>query len=276
MWATRIRTLKAVLMFAIFYSTLALLLLTLNPFNPQLPTTPFIWQFLSWLDVGQNILAFMPLGMALQQSGRFSHNSALLYGLLLSTLIEVCQLWLPLRYSGLFDILSNAAGAGLGSLIWIYVRKQTSQAKLALSSMMLLPLCWIIALRNATSSDWSYFLGLEVFLGLFLLHRANANMSISMVWSVMAVAPLFSIKPTLELSFLFILLLPLLTQQKYFTQHVCLKIAGTIFSLMLFLNILWLYHNVWTWDVSMNLRWIELLLLALWLWQCYQNQAIKT
>ena len=68
-------------------------------------------------DAALNVLLFAPLGLLFAASGK-RVLQALGAGLLLSSSIELAQLFIPGRYSSLGDIFSNTSGAALGALLW--------------------------------------------------------------------------------------------------------------------------------------------------------------
>ena len=132
------------------------LLLTLSPFR-------FSWRTdwdISWLgdlsDAPANMLLFLPVGyfvrLALQRSHPHPVRNAVLWGALLSTCVEVLQLFLPDRLSSISDILSNAAGAGAGALLCGAMRRRFDRmlpAMLTLEHPLLnlvyltVPLMWL-------------------------------------------------------------------------------------------------------------------------------------
>ena len=87
--------------------------LTLFPFAPP-ECTPGGW-VVRWgvVDFSANLLAFVPIGLALHRSPRLR---ALLLAFALSLTIEMCQHWLP-RLQDVSDLISNTLGAGLGHLL---------------------------------------------------------------------------------------------------------------------------------------------------------------
>ena len=68
-------------------------------------------------DLLLNVALFAPFGAALGCRGR-SVSGALLVGALLSGAIEIVQLGVPGRVTGLGDVLSNAVGTVVGWLLW--------------------------------------------------------------------------------------------------------------------------------------------------------------
>ena len=68
-------------------------------------------------DVIQNILMFLPLGVALRYAG-VRPSRALLLGFLLSLFVETMQFFVvPGRDASLSDLVTNTTGAGLGAVI---------------------------------------------------------------------------------------------------------------------------------------------------------------
>ena len=70
-------------------------------------------------DAIANIALFVPLGIALRCSG-VSGRRTIALALLLSTAIEIAQLWIPGRESTLGDIVTNTTGAALGVGLWAW------------------------------------------------------------------------------------------------------------------------------------------------------------
>lgn len=143
---------------ALGYCCVAIALLTLNPFDFQAYRPSEFWVCRFRLgDVLQNILLFIPLGILLRQGLRLPYGFCLLWGLLLSLGIETAQLWLVARTSNLFDLGSNALGAGLGAWLyqWVLARSDRSPSPQPLA-MMILPLCWIRAIvaEGQPNSEW--------------------------------------------------------------------------------------------------------------------------
>jgi VanZ family protein len=73
----------------------------------------------SFLDAGQNVLLFLPLGFLLGSDadgapGNSPKRAALLC-MFLSAAIEIAQAWIPGRFSSVWDVTFNAVGGGLGA-----------------------------------------------------------------------------------------------------------------------------------------------------------------
>lgn len=85
-----------------------------------------------WLADGiLNLFLFVPVGLAVGWNSR-SFTASVLFGLLLSIFIELAQMAVPGRDPGLGDILFNALGATVGTLIakrraaWLQPDEKTS------------------------------------------------------------------------------------------------------------------------------------------------------
>jgi len=75
-----------------------------------------------WLADGiLNLCLFVPFGLALGWNAR-SPAKAVLCGLLLSTTVELAQMWIPGRDPSLSDIIANTAGTAVGALIGLRPR----------------------------------------------------------------------------------------------------------------------------------------------------------
>lgn len=69
-------------------------------------------------DFALNLVLFAPLGLLLARAG-LRPLWITFVGLALSTTIELLQLFIPGRWPTLRDVLSNAAGCGLGALVYV-------------------------------------------------------------------------------------------------------------------------------------------------------------
>jgi VanZ family protein len=126
---------------AIGVSAMAILAITLAPAGttPPLPFSASIGEGRRWLSDGiLNLFLFVPLGFALVWERR-SIGRAVFIGLLLSTAVEIAQLWIPGRDSSLSDILFNAAGTLAGALLgyqprtWIFPEVPASRKLLVMA-----------------------------------------------------------------------------------------------------------------------------------------------
>ena len=82
----------------------------------------------STFDFSTNVIGFMPLGYLLmslitKSSGKFRPTitffGILLFGVLVSFLIEICQYFIPGRSSSLFDVAANGSGNLFGILLFL-------------------------------------------------------------------------------------------------------------------------------------------------------------
>ena len=76
-----------------------------------------------WWDIALNILLFIPLGFLVGKKGW----KAVLFGFLLSAFIELIQYIAVLGYCELDDVLNNAIGAAIGSLLFKKFGKRIEQ-----------------------------------------------------------------------------------------------------------------------------------------------------
>jgi len=114
---------------------LAILLLTLLPSGSG-PPLPFSYQLggeRRWLADGiLNLCLFAPLGLAVGWNSR-STWIAILCGLLLSTAVEMAQIFVPGRDPALSDIVFNTLGTIVGGLLarrphfWLFPDSRTSR-----------------------------------------------------------------------------------------------------------------------------------------------------
>lgn len=141
------------------YVILVTLLLTLNPFFIAVPDKVIIKYVSSFSNLFNNILLFLPLGFLYRVMTH--RRGAFLLGAGLSLLIEATQLFIPARTTSIIDVLANAAGAGLGALLYDLVSSRVELSSNMVSrfrletplmglSYLMVPLLWIdtIALKE--------------------------------------------------------------------------------------------------------------------------------
>lgn len=125
--------------------------ITLAPFRFALPTEIHILASGGWFDVVANVLLFVPLGFLypLTRAGDDEPSAlrVLVLGLLLSAAIETTQLFERERFSSIIDVLTNAAGAALGTLVLRgTMRRIRSNAQLVGRLSLEIPLMGLIYL----------------------------------------------------------------------------------------------------------------------------------
>ena len=100
------------------YNIIIILLLTLNPFYLSVPDK-ISFSFHSNLgNLIGNILLFLPIGFFYQLATR--GTKAIVIGVIISTSIEITQLFIPARTPSIVDIFANTLGAGFGAMIYRY------------------------------------------------------------------------------------------------------------------------------------------------------------
>lgn len=166
------------------YMTGVTLIVTLLPFQFSRPRQWHVMVSGSLVDTVANVLLFLPLGflyrLARARSQRQTVLPTLVGGLLLSMSIEGLQQFEPDRYTSLLDVVSNGAGAVLGSLLYdVAARAGATDGRwigrtfLELPLMGLLyltiPLLWLTALAAVDAPQWAWVsVPLAVFGGLLL------------------------------------------------------------------------------------------------------------
>jgi len=96
-----------------------------------------LWQTSSPFDAIVNLLAYIPLGLLLALALRervgaaWSVMLATLGGTMLSTTMEYAQMYLPVRTSSNFDVLTNSSGTLVGALLALSIASSTWFALLA-------------------------------------------------------------------------------------------------------------------------------------------------
>jgi glycopeptide antibiotics resistance protein len=160
------------------YMTLVIVAITLIPFEFKTPARIQINLHGSVSDVIANVVLFIPLGflfqLARRRVGWRSLLQALSFGVLISTTVEACQLFLPGRDSSVIDVVTNGFGTWLGAAAAAYhrARVQQEQAPLLFAFEMplmdvvylLIPLLWLGGLSMGEELDR---LGLTMVLGVF-------------------------------------------------------------------------------------------------------------
>ena len=138
---------------------IVILVITLLPFRFQWPAHFSIAWYIKPFDVIANVGLFLPLGFLyrLARSNRSEHGSreALIVGLLLSTCIELLQLFLRGRFSSPVDVLTNGIGAWIGAVLCGLIEKRLRTQMVGVLALelplmnvvyLLLPLLWLNAL----------------------------------------------------------------------------------------------------------------------------------
>jgi glycopeptide antibiotics resistance protein len=194
------------------YLALIVAVVTLSPFRFALPPSAVA---LGWnaFDVVMNVVIFVPFGfihrISRPQQRGASWLGALGYGAALSGLIEVAQTFLPGRFPSPVDLVTNTAGAGLGSWLGGLTRERvdavgavrTSAVELPLMGLvyLLAPLAWLVGLGSrdgirswlvltlVASGGWIIASVLTSF-----AHAARSRVLVATgVWLAVALAPGF-------------------------------------------------------------------------------------
>jgi glycopeptide antibiotics resistance protein len=268
--------------FSVAYISLSLFILTLNPFEFHGFVAAHGWSFyFSAVDFCQNIFLFFPLGVLLHHTFRLPHISIVLYGALLSFAIEIAQLSVIERSSNFYDILSNTCGTLVGSLFYQYVVSEKKPGDQGISlAFILMPLCWVTAMRSATQeiSAWlvipSAIAGITTF-ELSLSDRHLKKMLALTIWLIFALIPLINITPIAGIA-TFIIVPAIVWILSYFPIHrksFTLGLLNIGMFLILTVNVMW-YANKSSvsWTVPAHLHWIETLMsgiciVAGWAWK---------
>lgn len=278
------------------YLAIIIFLLTLNPFQFQafVPSEFWVWRF-GLKDFLQNILLLFPLGAVLKHTFRRSLLAIMLCGFLLSLSAEVCQLFVEIRTSNVVDLVSNASGALLGGLFYqkvlhqpvssepvfsdpMFVEPASSEVRAIRAplftfgipfSFMLLPFCWVEAMRAVSDPAYVWLLLPGAIAGLSVLSGALAATSATAwqrliaigVWAIAAIAPIFPVNPQLGVTFLItapMIAQVLSTARRAFFRASIVAILGVGLGVTLKINGVWYFTaNAWTWGIPVHLRWIE-------------------
>ncbi|XPS88614.1 putative membrane protein, VanZ-like [Desulfosarcina variabilis str. Montpellier] len=132
------------------YMTLMIAIITLIPFAFSIPKSVQFTLRGNLSDVFTNIVLFVPLGFFFQiihgQFGLKSSIMALCFGLVVSGLLEVGQLFLPSRCSSVIDFIMNGSGACLGAAVAGYHQVMVRKGRVPEIFGFRLPLIWSVYL----------------------------------------------------------------------------------------------------------------------------------
>ena len=132
------------------YMTLVIAAITLIPFEFKIPERIHISLTGSVSDILENIVLFIPLGFLFQLARRRPGGGSLLqalgFGVLVSTAVEACQLFLPGRDSSVIDVATNGLGALLGAAAAAYLRARERQEPVPLLFAFEMPLMNVVYL----------------------------------------------------------------------------------------------------------------------------------
>jgi len=162
----------------LIYMCIVVILVTLIPFTFRKPDELQITWSTNFPDFITNIILFLPIGFLFRLSRRKNKDrfclQALGFGILLSSAIEFSQLFVPGRYSQVIDVITNATGAWLGAIIFVFMTKKLKEDRavrllsLELPLMnivyLLIPLMWLNCLSTGEEAGR---LRLVLLLGLF-------------------------------------------------------------------------------------------------------------
>jgi glycopeptide antibiotics resistance protein len=162
----------------LMYMVGVVLLITLIPFQFHIPQRILISWASDFNDSITNVFLFIPLGFLFRLSRRNHKDTlclhALSFGILVSVVIEIIQVFLPGRYTSVIDVMTNGAGAWVGALIFTIIKGYLDERRIAgvfalelpLMNLvyLLIPLIWLNGLSagNELTRVW-----LLVVLGLF-------------------------------------------------------------------------------------------------------------
>ncbi len=188
-------------------------IITLAPFrfaSAPVHGLSFVW---TWPDLVLNVLMFAPVGFVHQltrpRGAAPDLSRVFLLGLAASGIIEVAQLFSPLRYPSLFDLATNSGGAVLGAAAYSRLserlpgRAAVQRLALELPLMglvyLLVPLCWLIGLGSEDESRRVLVLGPALMAGVILgavhaavVHPAGPRgwlVGTTLGWSFVALVP---------------------------------------------------------------------------------------
>jgi glycopeptide antibiotics resistance protein len=267
--------------FAVFYTSLALLLITLNPFKFQwfASVNGLDWYF-SRFDFVQNILLFFPLGVVLQQAVKRPKVGSILYGTLLSAIIEIIQLSALDHTSDYCDIVSNTCGTFFGFIFASHAISTRNMGSKDVSlAFMLMLLCWVTAMRSQTQEVSAWIVMPLAVVGFSVLKSCLLDKRLKwatlLVWITFSLIPLMYISSVAGIITLIIvpLIAWLLSSITIPNHRFCLWLLCLSMILILTVNIIWFESkSSISWTAPAHLHWMEtvmccLVVMAAWVWK---------
>ena len=117
----------------------------------------------NYQDVAENVVLYIPLGIALRK-----HSAWVLLAsaTLLSTIIELTQVWSIGRYASPYDVAANAAGAAIGAWTWRRAEAASTPSAamhvdsnrwivLAVLTAVAIFATWALPVRSSELSGWN-------------------------------------------------------------------------------------------------------------------------
>lgn len=215
---------QSILSYALLvYMVILVLLITFIPFHFRIPQKIQIsWEIYLYDNI-TNIFLFLPLGFLFRLSRRGHKDTlclkALTFGILVSAIIEIAQIFLIGRYASVIDVVTNGVGAWLGAIVFTIIRHNMKERRIGgifaleipLMNLvyLLLPLIWLNALSagNELSRLWLLaLLGLfgSIVLTSIYIHRlkdaeglsSNKITLLAMGWFLVASIPVLAHFPS--------------------------------------------------------------------------------
>ena len=197
------------------YLVLITSIITLAPFRFQWAPAHGLTDIWGWSDLVMNVLMFVPFGFVYQltrpRGAAPDWPQVAVLGAAISGAIEILQLFSPMRYSSLMDVVANTTGAAVGA--WLFARlarrlnDETAVRSFALELPLmglvyqLIPLCWLIGLGSEGGFRRTLILPLAAFAGAMLgtIHAAylapagdqhrRTLVAMALGWVAVAVVP---------------------------------------------------------------------------------------
>lgn len=151
------------------YLAVVTLIITLAPFRFATAPVHGLTEIWTWSDIVMNIVMFVPIGFVYQLTRPAGSPvrwlQVVLLGAVLSSSIEIAQLFESTRYTSWVDVVTNTSGALLGA--WMYgvalrriegsstVRTLALELPLMGLVYLLIPLMWLAGLAaDGSRRDW--------------------------------------------------------------------------------------------------------------------------
>ncbi|WP_339135504.1 MAG: VanZ family protein [Candidatus Electrothrix sp. GW3-4] len=202
----------------LIYFIFIVLIITLIPFNFQIPNQIEISWHIGPSDTITNIFLFIPLGFLFRLIHRHKHTlyslPTFFFGAFLSITIEISQIFSPSRYTNPIDVLTNGFGAWLGAIALnmlskkIREKERTKIFDLELPLLgqvyLLIPLLWLNGLAlgdDPTRLLLIFLLGLSgsfvlgmIWKNRWMQHKTFSPKRLSLItvcWFMIGVLPSF-------------------------------------------------------------------------------------
>ena len=134
----------------LIYMSMMVVIITLIPFDFRISAKINITWSTNLSDFIHNIILFLPIGFLFRLSHRKSKDrlciQTLGFGILLSSAIELSQLFVAGRYTQIIDVFTNGFGAWLGAIIFVLLKQWLKEDRAVRLLALELPLMNLVYL----------------------------------------------------------------------------------------------------------------------------------